>query len=209
MTLDDIKHIYGEIKDYEFNDYVAVIGGEPTINPNILEILDFLDKQKFKIKSGKLLLVTNGLNDPVIRKVLERRYRQIYVDFYDNSISEKYASIYGTDNIVKRRRTAKNSNRSDMHLNFLYGEKDDCHLPFFKCKVFNRCGKGVFKLHGKVWYYHNTACKSLCILLGKEHLFKQHFKDLFDDVAGMYSLNSELCPYCVLARRKQIYWKDD
>lgn len=44
MNLDDIKTIYDEIKDYEFDKYVAIIGGEPTTNPNLIPILDFLDE---------------------------------------------------------------------------------------------------------------------------------------------------------------------
>ena len=43
MTLDDIKGIYNEIKDYGFDKYIAIIGGEPTVNANLLPILDFLD----------------------------------------------------------------------------------------------------------------------------------------------------------------------
>jgi len=44
MTLDDIKMIYDEIKDYRFSKYIAIIGGEPTTNPYLMDILDWLDQ---------------------------------------------------------------------------------------------------------------------------------------------------------------------
>lgn len=132
------------------------------------------------------------------------------MDFNNETIASKYIEKYGSDRIiVKRRVSTDTADKSNIHRNFLYGERCENHRPYRRCAIFNNCGKGVFKLHGKVMYYHNAACKSVCILLGKEHLFKQHFSELFNDQTSLQQLNDEICPYCVEARPIPVFVRQD
>ena len=57
INLKEVKKYIEEIKDNNFGTkYVGLTGGEPFMNPFILDILDYLLKQKFKV-----LVLSNGM----------------------------------------------------------------------------------------------------------------------------------------------------
>lgn len=62
MTLDDIKQIVSQLKTVDIGK-LAVIGGEPTLHPNVVEILQYLQNN---IAVESLTLTTNGSNTSTI-----------------------------------------------------------------------------------------------------------------------------------------------
>ena len=56
-AIDTLNILLGEIKDNNFGTkHIGLTGGEPFMNPFILDILDYLLKQKFKV-----LVLSNGM----------------------------------------------------------------------------------------------------------------------------------------------------
>lgn len=66
MTLDDVKEFFRQCDELNWNPDVLIIGGEPTLNPQFLEIV--AESRKFK-KNGLVQVWTNGRDRDIVAKI--------------------------------------------------------------------------------------------------------------------------------------------
>ena len=101
MTLDQIKKFVKESIDLNWDwEYIGLIGGEPTLNPKIFEMIKMLKKYKiFKRKNNndcRIEVVTNGFGEAT-NKVLSKL--PLWVDIR-NSNKESKIQLFKTYNVA-------------------------------------------------------------------------------------------------------------
>ena len=192
MTSLDMEKILISLKPYLFKiSQINILGGEPTLNPNIFDICNFLNSNIGN--NINLILTTNNSHNDIVKKIhnLYPRIRIRCDDEYSNDIEY---------DIVNKKRP-----KIDRHLNFLYGRCDPQHIPYNKCKIYNKCGINIFKYLGNIKYYHCSPGKMICILLQKDYLFKNSIEEILDDKTEL----DTVCSYCPEGRRYKILYKNN
>lgn len=92
-TVEDVP--FEEVKEYlessaEWLDGIVVTGGEPTVDPDLVELLEYLKSLDFDIK-----LDTNGSNPEIVEDLIDRKLVDYIAMDVKNSY-EKYAETAGT-----------------------------------------------------------------------------------------------------------------
>ena len=179
MNLDDIKKITDEIKEIGENNFehITLIGGEPTLNPYIIDICKYL-KNNLDIK---LEISTNSTNNSKYKKIIEE-------------IGIKVYTFAGNDNIKKKIKS---------HINFYVSPtenkqelRDDCGL---------NCGINISKINNKLTYSYCGNQKYLSILLQKDYLLKNNLHDIYYGDEKIDPLTLEICKHCQFKAKNRIH----
>lgn len=192
MDLNDIKYILEDLK-YINIQQINILGGEPTLNPYIIDICKYINDY-FLNKNTRILLTTNYSKPDIIHNI-QQLCNKIIIRC-DKEFVKNDGNSYDVVN--------KKSSKYDRHLNFLYGIKDDNSRKYSDCFVYNKCGVNIFKLNNEIKYYFCACGKMICILLQKPHLLKNSIHELTDKKELQ-----EICKYCCEGRKNKIYIKNN
>ena len=168
MTLDDIKQIVSQLKTVDIGK-LAVIGGEPTLHPNVVEILQYLQNN---IAVESLTLTTNGSNTSTIQSIKDK-IPKIHICqsniSYDDKVKHHY-NYYNTSCCVRK------DNYSD-------------------CVCLNRSGINVYKYNGKLKYAWCSMTSFVSRLLGiEDEVTFSSLQDLLH--SDIKEIQQKICSHC-------------
>jgi organic radical activating enzyme len=171
MNMDDIYDITNQLSKYKNNiDLITIIGGEPTLNPNCLNICEYICSQF----ENKIFLRTNGSSNLDDYKLLSSKYNNFIID-YDNIKTLNFKNID--------------------HLNIFLSPKENNQKTGNKnhkdCWMVRSCGIDVSKHNNQLkWFY--CPFYMITILLDKVYLLKDKLDDLLNDNIHNY----DICSHC-------------
>lgn len=165
----------------------TVMGGEPTLNENCVEICRLIRK---RLGSGVVLsLATNHTNNDMCRAVERFGFR---VRRDDATSDPKIAAV----------------RKAERHINIMLSPTEDgvgVSDPH-RCWVFGRCGISIHKWHGCVKWCWCGAGTSVCKMLGREEFMKPSLDELFS--SGTEKWFSDVCPHCQYISRQPVKARD-
>ena len=157
MTVDDVKDIVGQIKGQINVPKMTIIGGEPTLNPDCIDICKYVCEN---LDCPKIEIATNCSHKDVIADLSRIQNLTIRVD--NESIKqkwEKHRNLYDVSRVKPQR-----------------------DFDFTKCEEYKQCGIGIFKHGWKIRWFHCSHGQFIARLLGKED--EASAKTLFDLLHG-------------------------
>ena len=170
MTVQQIKKFIKESKEQNRKwKHIRVLGGEPTLHPNIFEILDLLVKYKKNFSPNtKVVLVTNGFG-PKVNNILSKIPDKISIENSRKSSSTQshFVSINIAPTDLKEYKDVDYSNA---------------------CWVTNVCGLGL----NKYGYYPCSAAAGIDRVFGFD-IGRKKLPSADDSMIDQFQL---LCKYC-------------
>ena len=187
-------------------DYINVMGGEPLLNPNVLEYLRFARNLFTK---STIQLVTNGIllkeqNDNFWREIAENKITiavtkyPINVDF--DNLSQKAKNIGA---IIKY--FSADKKKSQWHFPVDISGKQSKIENFRLCTNANKC-TNIYK--GKLYIcpiasnmHHFNKFFNLNIPIGKDDYIDLYKAESIEDILLFISKPTPLCKYCDIKNR--------
>lgn len=189
MDVGEMRRVFGELAPYRIGK-LCVIGGEPTLHPDIMEACSLLHGAA---NAETKLLATNHSNERIVDEI-RRRFPDIQIR-YDN----------GHD--LGRIRALKAEN----HFNILMSpQAEGLGTDGHPCGFFYGCGLNVHKHRGKVRWFWCSAGTSVAKLLGlDEELFRDSLAELLSSYADIAWRLPEVCRNCMYSARRPVRAKDE
>ena len=187
MNMEDVKILHNHLKGYKIN-ILAVMGGEPTLNPDFLEICNFLYNN---IKYNKFVIRTNYSN-PILLDELIKICPDTIIETSNKTKDIKSIMDYKLNN----------------HLNFLFSPTENSSLLYKDtiCNVHRYAGYGCCKYNGRVVWSICCASISLLIILNKEDLL---CNSLSECIQNKENIENNICKHCMYKCDNPIYIKDN
>lgn len=178
MTVEQIDKFVNESIDLNYKwEIIAILGGEPTMHPNLADIINLIEKYRAFNPSVQMVFATNGTNWSVTKELPE---------------------YYRINNSRAIKNTANDRNIISTFHNMLYAPIDRKEKDLLKyrsissCGVTINCGMGLTK-------YGYMACgtaAAIARVLGLD-IFIKSLKELTTDEC--IKQLSVLCAFCGMA----------
>ena len=183
MSLNDITHICEEINDVGCKkfEHITLIGGEPTINPNFLDICLYIKNTV----DTKIEVSSNSSNNQKYKKILS-----------DNNI--KFYTFGNKDTPQKK---------LESHFNFYLSPTENSQILRDDCGL--NCGINISKVDNEILYSFCGNQKYLSILLNKKELCKKCLNDIMNCDCKNDPLTMSVCKHCQFMAKDRIRWKDN
>lgn len=181
MTMDDIIHITKEINDIGTENFhhLTVIGGEPTLHSNFLEICKYL-----KDNLNMMLDVsTNSSNNAKYKSILD-------------SMGIKLYTMNGLNN---------SKLKNDFHCNFYLSPTENNQELRQDCGI--NCGISICKINNELIYSHCSNQIFLAYMLKKQNLLYKSLKDVMNIDSYDNIVTKTVCKHCQFMSKKWIKYK--
>lgn len=156
------------IKSDKYWKRIRVLGGEPTLHPNFIEIIDELLRYKSYFPSCLIEVVTNGYGEKV-KSIIKKIPKEIWIE--NSEKQEKIQPDFGPFNL------APIDEQKYAFSDYSNG-----------CSIMSECGMGLTTLG----YYPCAVAGGIDRILGESIGYKY----LPDDSDNMEQLAKKLCQYC-------------
>ena len=188
MTILEVKEILKQLSNFKI-DKLSIIGGEPTLNKDVVEICKLVDNADFiNIK----LLATNHTNEDIVDSI-RKTCKNIEIRYDQGVEINKIAKI-----------------KNDSHYNILLSPYEEgMELSSVPCGFFYGCGINVHKYDGKIKWFWCSAGTSIAKLLLEENLLKNSIFELLSSYGKMIEIMPKICSNCMYSAKDKIKVKDD
>ena len=178
MNLDDISYITSEIKKIGLHNFehITIIGGEPTLNPNFVEICHYL-KNNLDIK---LEVSTNSSNNSKYKSIIEK-------------MGIRYYTFGNVDNMYKKEIS---------HINFYISPTENSQSMRVDCGL--NCGVSICKINNELIYSHCSNQIFLAYMLKSQDLLYRNLKDVMDSDSYHNRVTDNVCKHCQFMSRYRI-----
>ena len=182
MNISDVQNILYNINKYSDKiDYITIIGGEPTVHPNFLNICKYI-KSNTNIN---IEVSTNGSNDNIYKKEVEKLGIKYYTYNNDNTIDKKIRS----------------------HVNmYLSPYEEKCQI---KSDCGLNCGISICKINNKIYYAYCANQKMIAIMLNRYDLLYTSLDNIMNDDMYNNELTNNVCKHCQFMNIKRVKYKDN
>ena len=170
MTIEEIKKFVAESIENSYRwQRIRIVGGEPTMHPQIHQIVEILLNYKKDFSpQTRIMLVTNGVAD-ITKKVISEMPVEVEIDNSEKAVSR--------DNFFERFNIAPIDEEKWQNAEFTNG-----------CKILKHCGTGL----SPYGYYPCAIAASIDRVYGLD-LGRKSLPGKDDD---MYDLLNTFCRYC-------------
>lgn len=172
MNMNDIQNIISSIKKYQDKfDHIKIIGGEPTIHPDFVNICLYI-RNNLDIE---VLVATNGSNNSY-NKLLHKNNIKTCIWRNLDSIEKKF----------------------NKHVNFRLSPLENNQEIKSDCG--EKCGIGIFKYNNKIYYCSCVNQFSLAIMLNKMDLLYYDIDSIFNNTNDNNNILCKNCQFIAKKR---------